>query len=78
MQTVSLPGGLVKTVKVEKEVLDCGGAIGDVYVFTELIERASANSFTRPAALFAGVVCLKNAATAQVTSCKVFTPSQAS
>jgi hypothetical protein len=78
METRSLPGGLVRTVKVEKEIFDCGGAIGDVYVFTELLERAVANSFGPTAATFHGVVCLKNAATARVTGCRVFTPTNAS
>jgi hypothetical protein len=78
METVSLPGGIVRTVKVEKEVFDCGGAIGDVYVFTELLERAVANSFRPPVASFHGVVCLKNAATARITGCRVFAPTNAS
>jgi len=77
METVSLPGGAVRTVKVEKEVFDCSGSIGDVYVFTELLERAGAKSFAPPVASFHGVVCLKNAATARVTGCRVFTPAKA-
>jgi hypothetical protein len=75
--TVSLGNGLVKTVKVEKEVLDCAGAIGDVYLFTNMLERTDGKSFA-PTTSFNGVICLKNASTAHVTSCRTFTPGKAS
>jgi hypothetical protein len=77
MTTVALGNGLLKTVKVEKEVLDCAGAIGDVYLFTNMLERTDGKFFA-PTTSFNGVICLKNASTAHVTSCRTFTPGKAS
>jgi hypothetical protein len=75
MATVRLNNGLVKTVQVEKEVFDCEGRIGDVYLFTELVEAAQANGFIHVRTQFDGVVCFKNETTAQLVSCKLFTPT---
>jgi hypothetical protein len=77
MSTVSLGGRLVKTVAVEKEVFDCGGQIGDLYLFTEVIELANGFAVRPVATQFEGVMCLKNESTAQLVSCKLFTPSRA-
>jgi hypothetical protein len=65
---------VVKTVKVEKEVFDCGGRIGDVYVFTVRAASVGAGGFGRASTRFSGVLCLKDEAKAQVAVCKLFTP----
>src|SRR5262249_44683784 len=75
MSTVTLANGLVKTVKVEEEVFDCSGRIGDVYVFTDVGELAGRNGFSSVGTTFDGVICLKDESTAKVVSCKLFTPS---
>jgi hypothetical protein len=77
METVTLDDGFVKTVQVEKEVFDCEGRIGDVYVFTELVEATQANGFAHVRTQFDGVACFKNETTAQVVSCKLFAPGSA-
>jgi hypothetical protein len=77
MSTVAIGSGLVKTVAVEKEVFDCGGQIGDLYLFTEVIEQAKGFTVRPVSTRFEGVMCLKNESTAQVVSCKLFTPSRA-
>jgi len=76
MSTVSI-GRLVKTVAVEKEVLDCGGQIGDLYLFTEVIEQAKGFAVRPVSTQFEGVMCLKSESNAQLVSCKLFTPSRA-
>jgi hypothetical protein len=77
MSTVRLTDRLIKTVAVEKEVFDCGGQIGDLYLFTEVIELAGGHDVRLVDTQFEGVMCLKNEATAQVVSCKLFTPTKA-
>jgi hypothetical protein len=77
MSTVRLSDRLIKTVAVEKEVFDCGGQIGDLYLFTEVIELAKGLHVRPVDTQFEGVICLKNEATAQLVSCKVFTPTRA-
>jgi hypothetical protein len=77
MSTVTLGGGLVKTVAVEKEVFDCAGQIGDLYLFTEVIEQSKGYDVRPVSTQFEGVMCLKNESTAQLVSCKLFTPSRA-
>src|SRR4051794_29698216 len=74
MSTVTLKDGFVKTVRLDKEVFDCSGRIGDVYLFTEVIEATGRSGFRRVGTQFEGVVCFKNETTAQVTECKLFTP----
>jgi len=74
MSTVKLNDRLVKTVTVEKEVFDCAGQIGDLYLFTEVIESAHGSDVRPVGTQFEGVICLKNEATAQLVSCKLFTP----
>jgi hypothetical protein len=76
MSTVRLSDRLVKTVSVEKEVFDCGGQIGDLYLFTEIIELAKGNDVRPVSTQFEGVMCLKNESTAQLSSCKLFTQSR--
>ena len=56
---------VVKTIKLDKEVFDCGQFVGDFYLFTEIIE-APANvaglSTLRPVAKqFEAILCLKEA-----------------
>ena len=77
MSTVVLAKGLVKTIKVENEVFSCSGQIGDLYLFTEIIEQAKQNTITPFAKQFAGVMCFKDEARAQVVACKLFTPGRA-
>ena len=77
MSTVSLGGRLVKTVAVEKEVFDCGGQIGDLYLFTEVIEQAKGFDVRPVSTQFEGVMCLKNESTAQLVSCRLFKPTRA-
>jgi hypothetical protein len=77
MSSVTVGAALVDTVDVEQEALDCGGLIGDVYLFTQRTEAVAHNGFGTPATAFSGVLCLKNEATARVTACKLFTPRSA-
>ena len=74
MSTVAAGGGVVKTVKVEKEVFDCGGRIGDLYLLTQRVATAGGESFGRARTRFSGFICLKNEATARVAQCKLFAP----
>jgi hypothetical protein len=70
--------GIVKTVKVEKEVLTCGNLIGDLYMFTEIIEAP--DNFRQPKTLrpiakrFEGVLCLKDPVVAEIRECRQFIP----
>jgi hypothetical protein len=74
MSTVVLSRGLVKTIKVEDEVFSCSGQIGDLFLFTEILEQAKENTITPFARQFAGVICFKDEAKAEVVACKLFTP----
>jgi hypothetical protein len=74
MATAVLANGLVKTVKVEEEVFDCGGRIGDLYLFTDMGEIAHGSGFDTVGTTFEGVVCLEDESTAALVSCKLFTP----
>ena len=78
METATLKNGLVETVALEKEVFDCAGQIGDVYLFTEIGEAAKATGFSQLGTKFEGVVCFKDESTATVVTCKLFTPSRSS
>jgi hypothetical protein len=71
MNTVTL-SPFVKTVKVEKEVFNCSGAIGDVYVFTELVEQRTSTSYKPFVTVFDGIVCFKVPSTGAVRSCAQF------
>ena len=77
MGTATLDNGLVQTVALEKEVFDCAGQIGDVYLFTEVSESTGGHGFSSLGTTFEGVICFKDESTAKVVSCKLFTPSQA-
>ena len=77
MGTATLDNGLVQTVALEKEVFDCAGQIGDVYLFTEVSESTGGHGFTSLGTTFEGVICFKDESTAKVVSCKLFTPSKA-
>jgi hypothetical protein len=74
MSSVKLIDDVVNTVQVEKEVLNCSRRIGDVYLFTELVERASAGTFRSERTRFGGVVCFKDETAGRVTGCSLFTP----
>jgi hypothetical protein len=78
METATLRNGLVETVALEKEVFDCAGQIGDVYLFTEVAESAKDGGFAQLGTRFEGIVCYKDESTATVVACKLFTPSPAS
>jgi hypothetical protein len=75
MATTKVGGNFARTAKVEKEVVSCGGQIGDVYLFTEIIESKKGDAFRIIAKQFSGVICLKNAQTAELVSCKLFIPN---
>jgi len=75
MSTVVV-GGLVTTMKVEKEIFDCAGQIGDLYLFTQIVEAKHGPSFRTVARRFSGVMCFKNEARGELTQCKLFTPSR--
>jgi len=82
-------GGVVKEIKVDKEVFMCHPVTGavavlrDVYVFTEILEyRQNATTTTPPLPLtyklstykFIGVTCDKQLEEAKITGCARFTP----
>jgi hypothetical protein len=71
MSTV-IAGGLVTTVKVEKEIFDCAGQIGDLYLFTEIVEKKTQASFRIVARRFTGLICFKDESRGQLTQCRVF------
>jgi hypothetical protein len=78
--TVALSGDIVETVSVTKQIFDCGGSIGDLYLLSETGELADANGRFAPTGLgthYEGVICLKNPATAAIRSCSLFTPGSA-
>ena len=71
MNTVVM-GDFIKTIKVEKEVFACAnGRIGDLYLFTELIERrSSAAPIPAPfAERFDGIMCFKDPAQGVIERC---------
>jgi hypothetical protein len=74
MNTVVV-GDVVKTIKVEKEVLDCGTFVGEVYLFTEVIElRTAAQPVPATIATrFDGIMCRKTVQLGDITSCTRFT-----
>jgi hypothetical protein len=78
MESATLNNGMVETVALEKEVFDCAGQIGDVYLFTEVGESVRGGGFSDLGTRFEGVVCFKDESTATVVDCKLFTPSLAS
>ena len=75
METVVSDDKLVTTIKVEKEIYDCSGQLGDLYLFTERVEFADANTFRPVQRRFSGVICFKDETAAKLTACKVFTPA---
>jgi hypothetical protein len=80
MNTVN-SGTNVKTIKVEKEVLDCPDATADLYLFTEISESAVRDSrgkvidITPVAKGFEGIKCLKNVNPPRIRQCHSFTPT---
>jgi hypothetical protein len=71
MASAVLANGLVKTVDVETETFACSGQIGDLYVFHEKVELARKPHFPTVSEQFQALMCFKDEATAQVTSCKL-------
>ena len=53
------------------------GQIGDLYLFTEVIEQSKGYDVRPVSTQFEGVICLKNESTAELASCRLFTPSRA-
>ena len=74
MGTAALADGLVKTVDAETETFACSGQIGDLYVLHENVELGGRDRFTPVSDRFQAVMCFKDEATAQVTSCKLVNP----
>jgi hypothetical protein len=75
METVVSDDKLVTTIKVEKEIYDCSGQVGDLYLFTERVELADGKTFRIVQRRFSGVICFKDETAAKLTSCKLFTPT---
>lgn len=67
--------GLLSTTKVENEVFDCAGEIGDLYLLTGIAQEAASTTFAPRGRRFAGVMCLTDEATATLTKCMLFTPA---
>ena len=79
MTTVAI-GAMTKTVKVEKEILDCSHRfnapiVGDVYLFTEIIEAAQAGTLVPVSKTFEGIICFKDTQEAQLRFCEQFPTS---
>lgn len=64
----------IKTIKVEKEVLNCPGFIGDVYLFTEVLEKRTtgASGYVPFSTRFDGILCRKDPQQGVITSCTRF------
>jgi hypothetical protein len=73
--TVGLDGNMVETVSVTKQVFDCKGLIGDLYLISETGEILNGNSATPIGTKYEGVMCRKDPGTAVLSSCSAFTPS---
>lgn len=74
MNTVASRDGTVKTIKLEKEVFQCGPFIGDLYLFTEIIERPSETETGLPTLRpidkrFEGIMCLKDPKKQDISRC---------
>lgn len=78
MSSVVFGRGLVQTVKVEKEIFDCGGRIGDLYLFTEILEAARGGTIRPVERRFSGLMCIKDPVRAVVVGCRLFTPARSS
>jgi hypothetical protein len=79
MNTVRTDDGkVVKTIKVEKEIYACNDSsrIGDLYVFTQVIEplNAAGDNFATAGVRYLGVFCTKNPSTGLIEGCVRFTP----
>jgi hypothetical protein len=79
MNTVN-SGNVVKTIKVEKEILQCpNNQTGELFLFTEIIEtrrdvEGRGATFRPVAKRFAGILCLKDEEQADIVRCGRFTP----
>lgn len=78
METVVLRNGLVKTVKVEKEVFSCSGRVADVYLFTHIHETATARAVRTTGMRFEGAICFKDEPRGRISACRLFTPRRSS
>jgi hypothetical protein len=65
----------IETIKVDKEVLQCGDVIGDVYLFTELVARRAWDpgtgiaTYNAPTVVYEGVFCRKSVGTGTIVGC---------
>jgi hypothetical protein len=78
VMTTDVAAKVVKTVMVEKEVFNCGEMIGDLYLFTEIIEapddRREPTTLKPVLKRFQGILCVKDPTIAEIRSCREFTP----
>lgn len=78
--STNIVNGYPKTVKVEKELLDCAGNIGELFLFTEIVEKASTNPSGQPTYVpikraFDGILCLKTQQ-GRIDKCLQFGPTR--
>jgi len=76
MNTVPVGTNWIKTIKVEKEIFGCndGTTIGDLFLFTEILEKRTpiptgGETFATSAVRFDAVMCKKNPHTGAVIGC---------
>ncbi len=78
MNTVVV-GDLVKTIKLDKEIFECRGLVGDVYLFTEIVEArvgGKGGPTMQPVSVsFEGIVCFKDPEAVRLVECRSFTPA---
>jgi hypothetical protein len=55
--------GLVKTIKVEKELFDCDGPVVDLFLFTEIVESETKGTIRPISKTFEAILCRKEKAT---------------
>jgi len=70
--------GVIKTIKVEKEIMRCGPEIGELYTFTQIVEAratsAAGPTFKTIQRQFFGLMCFKQEQQATINRCARFQP----
>jgi hypothetical protein len=71
--------GVIKTIKVDKEIMQCGPELGEVYTFTEIIEARATlpnggTTFRPVIQRFLGLICFKQVQQANINRCARFNP----
>lgn len=62
--------GVVKTIKLDKEIFDCGPFVGDFYLFTEIIEAPRKGGTLAPVEKrFEAILCFKNRERQDIDRC---------